>query len=197
MSIFICLSAPHTSFSKEWLKYAVVLPSTGSYQKDREQIETYRHALAKIAMSYKGTPYVWGGNTPKGFDCSGFMKAVYKRIGVDLPRVSFDQGVAGAPVKHNMSSLRTGDLIYFKKERGSGWPHHVGMYLANGWFIHCTSKKGVVIESLYTSKLTETVKSVSRILFTAKEGIVLRIANQYGLLTADTRVYDPLSGRIR
>ena len=180
----------------EWLEYAVVLKTTGSEQGDRKQIERYRYNLAKTALSFRGTPYVWGGESVKGMDCSGFMKMVYKLNGVTIPRVSFDQGSAGAPIKRNLKSLKTGDLIYFKQERRSGWPHHVGMYLWDGYFIHCTSSTGVTVESLYTSKLSKSVKSISRIVFTQREGQILTLANQYGLLTADSGVYDPETGRV-
>lgn len=179
------LFIPSQSFSTEWLKYAVVMHSSGSQAKDNRQLKKYRDALAKIALSYKGTPYVWGGNTPKGFDCSGFIRAVYKQLGVDLPRTAVDQGVAGAPVKQTLKSLRTGDLIYFKREGKSGWPHHVGMYLKNGYFIHCTRSTGVTVESFQKSKLTESIHSITRILFTEKEGRLVQMANQFGILAAD------------
>lgn len=183
----LLLLVPGQSPAEEWLKYAVVLKSTGSQAKDKRQLDKCRRTLAKIALSYKGTPYVWGGNTPKGFDCSGFIRAVYKHVGVDLPRVSFDQGIAGAPIQRDLRKLQAGDLIYFKRDRKSGWPHHVGMYLTNGWFIHCTRKTGVTVESFYTSKLTDSVHSITRILFTEKEGNLLALANQYGMLSADAR----------
>ena len=192
---FMIFSTPANAV--EYLKYAVVLPGSGSLKRDAELLKQYRVALAKKALAYRGVPYVWGGNTPKGFDCSGFMKKVYKEMGVDIPRVSFEQGCAGAPVRRNVKSLRTGDLIYFKQDKKSGWPHHVGMYLWDGWFIHCASSKGVVVESLYTSSLSKSVQSVTRLVFTMREGEVLRLANRYGLLTADSGVYDPRTGRVR
>lgn len=189
MLICLALLLPSPSFSTEWLKYAVVLRPSGSFAKDKRLLDKHRQTLANIALSYKGTPYVWGGNTSKGFDCSGFIRAVYKHVGVDLPRTAVDQGVAGAPVIQSLKSLRTGDLIYFKRERKSGWPHHVGMYLKNGWFIHCTRSTGVTVESLQSSKLTPTIHSITRILFTAKEGKIVQLANQCGLFTAESKGY--------
>ncbi len=197
LCIILCFMLFPLQVSAEYLKYAVVLPSSGSAKTDVELLHKFRLIMAKTALSFRGTPYVWGGNTPKGFDCSGFMKAIYKRMGVDIPRVSFDQGCAGAPVRRNLKSLRTGDLIYFKQQKKSGWPHHVGMYLWDGWFIHCASSKGVTVESLYTSDLRKSVHAITRIVFTKREGEVLRLANHYGLLTADSGVYDPRTGRVR
>jgi|tagenome__1003787_1003787.scaffolds.fasta_scaffold20903237_2 peptidoglycan hydrolase-like protein with peptidoglycan-binding domain len=92
-----------------------------------------RHATlgsraARLAKHYKGTPYRWGGASPKGFDCSGLVQYVYGRLGVELPRVTYSQWHAGRHVSR--SELRAGDLVFFDR-RG-----HVGIYTGHGWFIH-------------------------------------------------------------
>jgi hypothetical protein len=79
----------------------------------------------ELASSFKGTPYVWGGEKPGGFDCSGLVQYVYDKLGVDLPRHSSDQARAGTPVALN--DLRPGDLVFF------GTPvDHVGIYAGAG-----------------------------------------------------------------
>jgi cell wall-associated NlpC family hydrolase len=102
--------------------------------------------VVKVAQSLIGVPYRFGGVTPKGFDCSGFVGYVYlKAADVVLPRVSHDQARAGKPV--SLDDLRTADLIYFKIEHQK--PLHVGIYLGRGKFIHAPSTRGRVnIQSL-------------------------------------------------
>ena len=80
------------------------------------------------AMSFIGTPYVWGGASPSGFDCSGFVMYVYAHFGVSLPHSSYAQYGYGSPVSR--SQLQPGDLVFFD---GLG---HVGIYVGGGSFIH-------------------------------------------------------------
>lgn len=90
---------------------------------------TRREALLRVARPMLGTPYVWGGNVPgKGLDCSGFVQQAYERIGVHLPRVTFDQVHAGRRVQ--LDRLQPGDLIF--TEPGRHGPNHVGMYVGQG-----------------------------------------------------------------
>ena len=89
-----------------------------------------------VAMQYLGTPYVWGGASPSGFDCSGFVMYVYAQIGVSLPHSSYAQYGYGSPV--SMSQLQPGDLVFFD---GLG---HVGIYVGGGSFIHAPHTGDVV-----------------------------------------------------
>lgn len=107
------------------------------------------------AYKYIGVPYVWGGTTPSGFDCSGFTSYVYRNsVGVSLPRVSQSQQNFGARV--SISDIEPGDLVFF------GSPaYHVGIYLGNGQYIHAPNTGDVVrIATLNPS----TVSSVSRVI---------------------------------
>ncbi|HLS14681.1 MAG TPA: C40 family peptidase [Beutenbergiaceae bacterium] len=79
-------------------------------------------AVVDIARRYVGTPYVWGGSTPAGFDCSGFTAYVFAQLGINLPRTSGAQAGAGRTV--SAAEARPGDLV--------AWPGHVGIYTGNG-----------------------------------------------------------------
>lgn len=87
-------------------------------------------AVLDYAYRFLGTPYVWGGTTPSGFDCSGFTQYVYRHFGVNLPRVSRAQGSYGTKISY--SNLQAGDLVFF----GSGGISHVGIYIGGGNMIH-------------------------------------------------------------
>jgi peptidoglycan DL-endopeptidase CwlO len=89
-----------------------------------------------IAMRYLGTPYVWGGASPRGFDCSGFTMYVYAQVGVSLPHNAAMQFGMGVAVSRG--DLQPGDLVFFY---GLG---HVGLYIGGGSFIHAPHTGDVV-----------------------------------------------------
>jgi hypothetical protein len=97
-------------------------------------------ALVRLAKSYLGTPYVWGGESPGGFDCSGFTQWLYGQFGISLPRVTYEQVKVGRAV--GRGELRPGDLVFFRQ--GSRGPEHMGMYIGGGKFIQAPRTGDVV-----------------------------------------------------
>jgi len=98
--------------------------------------------LIKVAKRFIGVPYLWGGRTPFGFDCSGFVQTLFDFFLLKIPRDTKDQIKCGMLVSRK--DMRTGDLIFF--------PGHVGIYLGNGEMIHANLSRGCVsIDSLEKS----------------------------------------------
>jgi len=89
--------------------------------------------LANYMKQFVGTPYVWGGTDPSGFDCSGLMQYSFGKFGIKIPRVTYDQIGQGQAV--NMKGLRAGDLVFFDTDPGTKGPDHVGMYIGGGKMI--------------------------------------------------------------
>jgi peptidoglycan DL-endopeptidase CwlO len=109
-----------------------------------------------IAMQYLGVPYVWGGASPSGFDCSGLVMYVYAQVGVSLPHSSYAQYGMGVPV--SMSDLQPGDLVFFY---GLG---HVGIYVGGGNFIHAPHTGDVVKISSLSGSYASAFVGARRIL---------------------------------
>ena len=108
---------------------------------------TGEQILAKAA-SYLGTPYVYGGASPSGFDCSGFVYYVYGTFGISVGRTPASQYSAGTPV--DKASLQAGDIVLFAGTAGSGITH-AGIYAGNGQFIHSPNSRSTVSYSDLTS----------------------------------------------
>jgi cell wall-associated NlpC family hydrolase len=105
------------------------------------------NAIVEEAKKYLGIPYVWGGTTPAGFDCSGLVQYVFSNLGINVSRVTYDQVKDGIAV--NRDDLQPGDLVFFGE---IGSPHHVGIYIGNDEFIHAPHTGDVVkISSLKES----------------------------------------------
>lgn len=96
------------------------------------------------AESYEGVPYVFGGTTPSGFDCSGYVRYVFAKSGITLPRMADEQYNVGKLVAKR--NLQPGDLVFFQTyEAGVS---HSGIYIGGGKFISATSSRGVAVADL-------------------------------------------------
>ncbi|MEW6724272.1 MAG: C40 family peptidase [Bacillota bacterium] len=100
--------------------------------------------ISQRALAMQGVPYLWGGSSPEGYDCSGFIQAIMASAGVALPRDTDLQYAVGVEIK-SAAHLAPGDLVFFSTYRSG--PSHVGLYLGEGRFIHC-GDRGVAINSL-------------------------------------------------
>ena len=102
------------------------------------------------AERYLGVPYVYGGSTPQGFDCSGFVQYVYAREGVDLPRTSRQMGGSGMAINRSAGAMAVGDLLLFSQ---GGAISHVAIYAGDGRIIHSSSSgHGVRYDDLNTPR---------------------------------------------
>jgi len=93
--------------------------------------------VLSTAKRYLGTRYVFGGTRPGAFDCSGFVRYVFARHGVPLPRTAREQAGVGHTVIGGLDSLRTGDLLFFRTRRGRA--AHVAIYAGDGRIIHASA----------------------------------------------------------
>lgn len=122
--------------------------------------------VVELAKQQLGKKYVWGGNGPTTFDCSGLTKYVYGKVGITLERVSYNQATQG--IKVDKSKLQIGDLLFFSgiNSTSSNKVSHVGIYIGNGEFLHAAnSSRGVVIDDLdadYYKKHYVTARRVIR-----------------------------------
>ncbi|MEA3455329.1 MAG: C40 family peptidase, partial [Campylobacterota bacterium] len=120
----------------------------------KQRGETYKLSavdqarLIEDAKYFNGGKYVWGGTTPRGFDCSGYVQYLFKKHSVKLPRTAWSQSKLGHKIA--LANLKTGDLLFFNTDKKRGIPvSHVGIYMGNGKFIHAASrKKGIIISPL-------------------------------------------------
>jgi cell wall-associated NlpC family hydrolase len=109
------------------------------------------HPFVRVAMRYAGTPYVWGGESRRGFDCSGFIMVVMRDLGYRaLPHSAAEQFNYGTPVARAL--LKPGDIVFFKNTYKAG-VSHVGIYLGRGRFIHAAGTgTGTVVSELGSAK---------------------------------------------
>ncbi len=132
--------------------------------KNYQLSEIDKQKLLEDAKYFKGGKYVWGGTTPKGFDCSGYVQYLYKKHNINLPRTAWEQSKQGHAIGRD--ELQKGDLLFFLTDKKRGIPiTHVGIYIGNGKFIHAASKKqGIIISPLTNGSYANTFVSARRVL---------------------------------
>lgn len=112
---------------------AVIKPMaevSGPYTKG---VNGWRKAVVQMARQYVGVPYVWGGEAPNGFDCSGLVQYVFKQAGRNMPRVSYQQATVGKRV--GINQLRPGDLVAWDNSTRNNGADHIAIYIGNGQII--------------------------------------------------------------
>lgn len=115
------------------------------YTKWRQSRKLSAENVEKAAKMFMGVPYLWGGTSPKGVDCSGFTKVVYRLNGLELTRDANQQAMMGdeVPLDESLGNLRKGDLLFFGRKATAERPEritHVGIYLDTKKFIHSSGR---------------------------------------------------------
>jgi peptidoglycan DL-endopeptidase CwlO len=144
---------------------AALAPSAGLQPAPITSVGTASPEAARVvslASSLEGTPYVWGGSSPGGFDCSGLVQYVYGQLGINVPRTSQEQATVGTAVP-SLAAAQPGDLLFFAGSDGTASaPGHVGIYVGNGQMI-AAPYTGTVVQQQSVSG-AGTVVAIRRIL---------------------------------
>jgi len=123
-----------------------------------------KYMLVKVAKSFMGAPYKYGGNTLRGLDCSAYVKKIYEIFDVQLPRSAREQYRVGFRIERG--ELAVGDLVFFKTRRYAKFPTHVGIFIGDSNFIHASSGKGklgVKIDSINSDYYSKAFIGATRV----------------------------------
>jgi peptidoglycan hydrolase CwlO-like protein len=118
---------------------AALPPNNSNPSRGQGTVSASANAVVAYSRKFLGIPYEWGGNGPKTFDCSGFVKYVYANFGIKISRTTYTQIKEGKYVSRD--NLQPGDLVFFGS---SSNPHHVGMYVGNNCYIHAPRTGDVI-----------------------------------------------------
>ena len=133
------ISESEVSASKSITKINEIRNSAPKYTPSRGSATISDNAIIAYASNFLGTPYLWGGTSPSGFDCSGFTQYVYAHFGISVGRTTFDQINDGVQVSRD--NLQPGDLVFFGTFAN---PHHMGMYIGDNNYIHAPHTGDVI-----------------------------------------------------
>ncbi len=138
----------------EWTAHLIVTSSKNEHGEKSGEIRSFAggvlarttkiaRQLTKSALRFIGVPYVFGGTSTSGFDCSGYVQHVFAMLGISLPRTADAQYDAGHRI---VGGMKPGDLVFFQTYAPG--PSHVGIYLGHNKFVSASSSQGVSISSL-------------------------------------------------
>ncbi|TRZ65795.1 NlpC/P60 family protein [bacterium] len=157
--------ASKTSISKVNLES--ISSSLAGLIKTESENSALKDAVMYKIIEYINTPYLWGGQSKHGIDCSAFVQSImYQAIGISLPRTSYEQSNVGNDVAKG--ELQFGDLLFFDT-MSKGRVSHVGIYLGDGYFAHSGSRTGVAIASLDSDYYSTVFLKAKRVLKNDKE----------------------------
>jgi cell wall-associated NlpC family hydrolase len=146
--------------AKEFVELSFQLAKAVSMEELQfgEGVSSTRVQLINLAKKYLGDAYVWGGTTlGVGVDCSGFTQALYRQLGIYIPRTSREQARGGSSV--SASSLKPGDLVFYGS---SSYINHVAMYIGNGQVIHASNRRdGIKISNMYYRSPVKCARFIS------------------------------------
>jgi len=136
------------------------------FARDRFAQEPASSWIIQMAQTWLHAPYLWGGRTILGVDCSGFVQVIFKQAGIDLPRDAWQQAQTGKPVKKLEEAL-PGDLAFFDNREDIG---HTGILLGNGEIIHASGRvriddiqsRGIINRE--TGKKTARLRAIRRLI---------------------------------
>ncbi len=119
--------------------------------------------VVEAARARLGRPYRFGGQGPGGYDCSGLVQQVYREVGISLPRTAARQARVGRVL--HPAEFQPGDLVLFGQ---NGHVDHIGIWIGGGRFVHASSRRGVVIDSLDTAWFRQRLLGGRRVLEEAR-----------------------------
>ncbi len=132
------------------------VPAKGTKVVDsKTYVSRYAREVVDAARAYTGTPYVYGGNTAEGIDCSGLIYAAFNTVGLKMPRISWQQSEVGHEVE--VADIRPGDLLFFVPDHGkAGYVSHASLVTEvhsseDIRFIHASSSRGVREDNLFST----------------------------------------------
>ncbi|WP_236848288.1 C40 family peptidase [Chlorobaculum limnaeum] len=156
----LCFNSPALMAADELTDIAPASPSATMMTPVKQSAENIRNLFTNVRQ-YLGIRYRFGGDTPSGFDCSGFVRFMFnKELDVNLPRSSREMASIGAKV--DRSELRPGDLVFFTN--GKNRINHVGIFIGNDTFVHSSLSKGITRDTLNESYYSKRFATGVRIL---------------------------------